>query len=50
MELRQFVALIAGMLVGFVNGSIYIFGTVTPYAVTLLRYSGTPPNTQEMTQ
>lgn len=34
------VALIAGFTVMLVNGSLYVYGTMTPYIVTYLHYKG----------
>ena len=40
MKLRQVVSLIAGFTVMLVNGSLYIYGALTPYLVTFLRNKG----------
>jgi hypothetical protein len=37
-QLRQIVALIAGFTVMLVQGSLYIYGTITPYIITYLHY------------
>lgn len=40
MKASQIVALIAGFLVMLVNGSLYVYGTMTPYIITYLFYKG----------
>lgn len=41
--LRQIVALIGGFIVMLVQGSLYIYGTITPYILTYLYYKGNLP-------
>lgn len=38
---RQLLSLVAGFTVMLVQGSLYIFGTITPYIATYLYYKGT---------
>jgi hypothetical protein len=38
--LSQLVALFAGFMVMLVNGSLYVYGTMTPYIFTFLHYKG----------
>ena len=38
---RQCLALFAGFTVMLVNGSLYVYGTMTPYLLTFLKYKGT---------
>ena len=46
MQAQQLMALLAGFLVMLVNGSLYIYGTMTPYIFTFLHNKGTPPSIQ----
>jgi hypothetical protein len=46
MQAPQLIALLAGFLVMLVNGSLYIYGTMTPYIYTFLHSKGTPLPTQ----
>lgn len=46
MQLSQVVALFAGFMVMLVNGSLYVYGTMTPYIITYLHYKGTTLLTQ----
>jgi predicted ABC-type sugar transport system permease subunit len=46
-KLSQVVALFAGFTVMLVNGSLYVYGTMTPYIVTYLHYKGNHVLTQE---
>lgn len=38
----QLIALTSGFTVMLVQGSLYVFGTMTPYIFTYLYYQGTP--------
>lgn len=38
---RNIIALFAGFTVMLVQGSLYVYGTMTPYILTYLRYHGT---------
>lgn len=40
-NLSQLIALISGFIVMLVQGSLYVFGTMTPYIYTYLYYEGT---------
>jgi predicted ABC-type sugar transport system permease subunit len=46
MQAQQLIALLAGFLVMLVNGSLYVYGTMTPYIYTFLHFKGTLPPTQ----
>lgn len=48
LQLSQLVALLAGFLVMLVNGSLYVYGTMTPYIITYLYYQGKACPTQEI--
>lgn len=37
---KNIVALFAGFTVMLVQGSLYVYGTMTPYILTYLRYQG----------
>ncbi len=39
-NLSQLIALISGFIVMLVQGSLYVFGTMTPYIYTYLYYEG----------
>jgi Sec-independent protein secretion pathway component TatC len=43
---RQIIALFGGFVVMLVQGSLYVYGTMTPYLFTYLYYQGTLPPTQ----
>ena len=36
----QIIALIGGFIVMLVQGSLYVFGTMSPYILTYLHYQG----------
>lgn len=40
MEYSQIKSLIAGFIVMLINGSIYVYGAMTPYLATFLFYTG----------
>lgn len=46
MKASQIIALFAGFMVMLVNGSLYVYGTMTPYIITFLHFKGTPSLTQ----
>lgn len=45
MQAGQLIALFAGFMVMLVNGSLYIYGTMTPYVFTFLKNKGAPSPT-----
>lgn len=44
MKGSQIIALFAGFMVMLVNGSLYVYGTMTPYIITFLHYKGKIPH------
>jgi hypothetical protein len=47
LTIRNIIALFAGFTVMLVQGSLYVYGTMTPYILSYLYYQGKPSLTKD---